>query len=169
MGCETADRWCIKRIQNGDCVGVHYLLIEEASQINVQLWADICVAKQRGATIICLADCRQFQAIAESWAGTPLEPHALQEPAMIRELCGSNRFTLTENQRSDPPFFDFIQSLKPGTPQAKRLAEALAEARQKFPKTNRDADWVVCLSHQKRMTMNKLMNMHSDIFQRMGE
>ena len=78
MGCEAADHWCIKRIQNGDCVGVQYLLIEEASQINVQLWADICVAKQRGATIICMAGFGQFQAIAENWAGTPLEPHALQ-------------------------------------------------------------------------------------------
>ena len=125
------------------------------------MWADICVAKQRGATIICLADFGQFQAIAENWAGTPLEPHALQESAMIRELCGSHRFTLTENKMSDPPLFDFIQSLKPGTPEAKPLAEALAEARQKFPKTNRDADWILCLSHQKRMTMNKLMNMRT--------
>ena len=85
--------------------------------------------------------------------------HMHYKNAMIRELCGSNRFTLTENKRSDPPLFDFIQSLKPGTPEAKPLAEALAEARQQFPKTNRDADRILCLSHQKRMTLNKLMNM----------
>ena len=48
MGCETADHWCIKRIQHGDCAAVQYLVVEEASQINVQLWADICVARQRG-------------------------------------------------------------------------------------------------------------------------
>ena len=31
MGCETADHWTIKRVQNGDCVNVQYLLIKEAS------------------------------------------------------------------------------------------------------------------------------------------
>ena len=118
MGCETADHWVIKKVQNGDCAGVQYLVVEEASQINVQLWADICVARQRGATIICLADFRQFEAIAQNWAGTPVQPHALQESAMLRELCCSNRFTLTENKRSDPPLFDFIQSLRPGTAEA---------------------------------------------------
>ncbi len=95
MGCETADHWCIKKVQNGDCAAVQYLVVEKASQINVQLWADICVAKQRGATIVCLADFGQFEAIAQNWAGTPVEPHALQDSAMLRELCGSNRFTLT--------------------------------------------------------------------------
>ncbi len=55
MGCETADHWVIKKVQNGDCAAVQYLVVEEASQINVQLWADICVAKQRGATLLCLA------------------------------------------------------------------------------------------------------------------
>ena len=116
---ETASFWCIKRIQHGDCAAVQYLLVEEASQITVQLWADICVAKQRGAILICLADFGQFEAIAQSWAGTPMEPHALQESAIMRELCGGNRFTLTVNQRSDPPLFEFIQSLSPGTPQAR--------------------------------------------------
>ena len=48
MGCETADHWVIKKVQNGDCAAVQYLAVEEASQINVQLWADLCVAKQRG-------------------------------------------------------------------------------------------------------------------------
>ena len=86
MGCETADHWCIKRVQNGDCRAAQYLLVEEGSQINVQLWADICVAKQRGLVIICLADFGQFEAIAQHWAGTPVEPHALQESAMLREM-----------------------------------------------------------------------------------
>ena len=158
MGCVTADHWCIRHIRNGDCAAVQYLVVEEASQINVQLWADICVAKQRGATIVCLADFGQFEAIAQNWAGTPVQPHALQESAMLRELCCGNRFTLTENKRSDPPLFDFIQSLRPGTAQARPLAEALAEARARFPRTAREADWVLCLSHRKRMALNRQMN-----------
>jgi hypothetical protein len=158
MGCETADHWCIRHVQNGDCAAVQYLVVEEGSMIDVQLWADICVAKQRGAVIICLADWGQFEAIAQSWAGTPLKPHALQESDMIRELCGSNRFELTENRRSDPPLFAFIQSLRPGTPAARDLAEALADAARRFPLTQRDADWVLVLSHRKRMALNRQMN-----------
>ena len=158
MGCETADHWCIKRVQSGDCASVQYLFVEEASQINVQLWADLCVARQRGLILVCLADFGQFQAIAENWAGTPLPPHALQDSDMLRELCGGNRFTLTENRRSDPPLFDFITSLRPGTPQARPLAEALADARARFPGTAREADWVLCLSHRKRMALNRHMN-----------
>ena len=77
---------------------------------------------------------------------------------MLRELCCGNRFTLTENKRSDPPLFDFIQSLRPGTAQARPLAEALAEARARFPRTAREADWVLCLSHRKRMALNRQMN-----------
>ena len=77
---------------------------------------------------------------------------------MIRELCGGNRFTLTVNQRSDPPLFEFIQSLCPGTPEARPLADALADARTRFPRSTREADWVLCLSHRKRMALNRQMN-----------
>ncbi len=61
-------------------------------------------------------------------------------------------------QRSDPPLFAFIQSLRPGTPEARPLAEALADARARFPRTTREADWVLCLSHRKRMALNRQMN-----------
>ena len=77
---------------------------------------------------------------------------------MLCELCSGNRFTLTENKRSDPPLFDFIQSLRPGTEQARPLAEALADARTRFPRTAREADWVLCLSHRKRVALNRQMN-----------
>ena len=77
---------------------------------------------------------------------------------MLREVCGSNRFTLTENKRSDPSLFDFIQSMRPGTPRARPLAEALEDARARFPRTAREADWVLCLSHRKRMALNRQMN-----------
>ena len=121
----------------------HTLVVEELTQINVQLWADICVAKQRGLILICLADFGQYEAMVQNWAGTPVEPHALQASAMLRELCGSNRPTLTENKRSDPPLFEFIQSMRPGTPEARLLAEALADARARFPRSTREADWVL--------------------------
>jgi hypothetical protein len=158
MGALTADHWTIRYMQNGDCQNVQYILVEECSQLNVQLWAQLCVAKMRGCKLICLGDFGQFQPVAETWAGSPVAVDALQTSAMLRELCGGNRFTLTENQRSDPPLFDFISSLRPGTPEAKPLAQALAEARQLFPVTDRPARWLLVMSHRKRMQHNRLMN-----------
>lgn len=158
MGCETADHWCIRYVQNGDCRGVHYIVCEELSQINVQLWSQLCVAKMRGCIFICLGDFGQFQSVAETWAGTPVAADSLRDSAMLRELCGSNRFTLTQNQRSDPPLFDFITSLRPGTPEAKPLAQALEEARARFPVTDRPAQWLLVMSHRRRMQHNRLLN-----------
>ena len=43
-------------------------------------------------------------------------------------------------------------------PDARPLAEALADARARFPRTAREADWVLCLSHRKRMAPNQQMN-----------
>jgi hypothetical protein len=158
MGAETADHWCIRYVLNGDCRGVDDIVCEEVSQINVQLFSSLCVAKLRGCKFICLGDFGQFQAVAESWAGSPVTADALQNSSMLRELCGSNRFTLSQNQRSDPPLFDFVCSLKPGTADAKPLAQALEEARRLFPVTQREARWLLVLSHRKRMQHNRLMN-----------
>jgi hypothetical protein len=158
MGSLTADHWTIRYMQTGDCQNVEFLLVEECTQINVQIWAQLCVAKMRGCKLICLGDFGQFQPVAEQWAGTPVAADALQKSAMLRELCGGNRFTLTENQRSDPPLFSYISSLRPGTPEAKPLAQALAEATQLFPLTDRPAQWLLVLSHRKRMQYNRLMN-----------
>ena len=77
---------------------------------------------------------------------------------MLRELCGSNHVILAQNQRSDPPLFDFVMSLRPGTPEEKPLAQALEEARRLFPVTERPAQWLLVLSHRKRMQHNRLMN-----------
>jgi len=158
MNAQTADHWCIRYMQHGDCQNVQYILVEECTQINVQLWGLLCQAKMRGCKFICLGDFGQFQPVAETWAGSPLAVDALQSSAMLRELCGCNRFTLTENQRSDPPLFEFISSLRPGTPEAKPLAQALAEAKQLFPVTDRSARWLLVMSHRKRMQHNRLMN-----------
>ena len=34
----------------------------------------------------------------------------------------------------------------------------MADARARFPRTAQEADWVLCLSHQKRMALNRQMN-----------
>jgi hypothetical protein len=56
----------------------------------------------------------------------------LQKSDVIPDLCESYRLGVTENRRSDPQLFDFIQSRRPGMPEARDLAEALADTMQCF-------------------------------------
>ena len=156
-GCVTADHWCIKYVRNAD-VTCDYLFVEEVSQIDVQLWCDIVLAKMRGVRVVAIGDWGQFDAIAQSWAGCPVERGSLERSDMIRELTHGNRYELVENQRSDPLLFDFITSLRPGLPAERPLPEALADARRRYPATDRAPDWVLVLSHRKRVALNRRLN-----------
>ena len=67
---------------------------------------------------------------------------------MIRDLAGSNLLTLTENMRNDQQLFNFYTSLATRT-----LADALEEARVRFPKTSMAATTIV-ISHARRRYIN---------------
>ena len=78
---------------------------------------------------------------------------------MLLEACQGNRLTLTENKRSDETLFKFYTSLLCGTPLARPLDDALAEARLMFPKTNRRALYTLTMSHKRRIQINRRENM----------
>ena len=133
--------------------------VEEITEVNSQLWADLVVAKMWGVKLILCDDLAQFSAICDSWLGAPLPEDALGCSDMLRELASSNRYRLWENRRSDPEIFDFVTSLRPREPVARDLREALAEARQKFPLTAQPADWTLCMSHARRHAINRQRNL----------
>ena len=133
------------------------LVVEELTQINVQLWCDIALARLRGVQIIAVGDFGQFQAVAESWAGSPVAEGALQHSQMLAEAC-PQVLILTENYRSDPPLFDFYTGLRCGQPDARDLADALAEARLLFPVARADADYTLTMSHNRRVQVNAWRN-----------
>ena len=71
-------------------------------------------------------------------------------------MCGA-RLTLTESCRSDPVLFDWYSSLAPGGSRYDLpWAEVLAQARAAFPAKGR-ADYHLCLSHNTRRRVNKLV------------
>ena len=109
--------------------------------------------------MICCGDFGQFGAVAESWAGCPVQEGALQSSDMLLEMCDGNRLTLTENRRSDAKLFDFYTGLKSGTPQARPIQEALWEARALFPKTKLLPDFTLTMSHKRRVALNKAHNL----------
>jgi hypothetical protein len=128
--------------------------------INVQLWADLSLVRFKGTvSMIGCGDFGQFQAVSEAWAGSPVIEGALQQSDMLKEMCDSNRLTLTENKRSDAKLFSFYTSLRCGLDDARYLQEALVEARELFPTTARQANYTLTMSHRKRVMINRKMNM----------
>ena len=157
-GAATLDHYVRKHIRAGG-LHVQYLVVDELTQVNSQLWSDLVVAKMYGVKLILCGDFGQFSAICDAWLGTPLAPDALAHSDLVRELVCSNRFRLTQNRRSDPGIFDFICSLRPGEPEARDLQDALAEARQLFPATDQPADWTLTMSHARRHAINRQRNL----------
>ncbi len=160
LGCDavTADHWVRRHVRAGS-VQCDVLVIEELSMINVQLWADLSLVKFKGTQFICCGDHAQYKAICESWAGCPTADGALERSDMLKDMCNGNRLILTENKRSDAKLFHFYTSLRCGEEDARDLQEALIEARQLFPVTTRQADYVLTMSHRRRVMINLKMNM----------
>ena len=46
IGAVTADHWCVPYIRNRDCRGVDHMVCDEVSKMNVQIGAQLCVAKK---------------------------------------------------------------------------------------------------------------------------
>ena len=158
-GAQTADHWVRKRVRAGGSVLIDTLVCEEVSQMEVQLWCDICkVSLAENVSFILCGDFLQFPAVCESHAGCPVPEGALEHSHMIRDLSGGNRLTLRENKRSDPTLFDFYTSLT-----ARPLAEVLQEARIRFPVTSRPATTIV-ISHARR----RFLNMRSNLKEKPG-
>jgi hypothetical protein len=149
-GCTTADHWVRKHIRAG---GVHcsVLVVEEFTQINCTLWADIALCRMKGVSVICCGDFKQFAACMDSWAGCAIPEDALEHSAMLLEMCGGNRLTLTENKRSDPKLFDFYTNLS-------NLEADLARAKELFPRTDRPAAYTLTMSRARRMAINRQRN-----------
>lgn len=153
----TADHWIRKHVRGGG-TSVHCLVVEELSQINVHIWADLALLRFKGVQFILCGDFQQFQACNESWGGCPVPEGALERSHMLLDMASGNRFTLTQNRRSDQRLFAFYTSLHCGTPEARGLEEALNEARLAFPDTGGPVDYTLTMSHQRRVKINRAQN-----------
>jgi hypothetical protein len=134
------------------------LVVEECSQIDIQLWSYISLVRHSQTQVIVVGDMQQFGPICNTWCGTNVPENGLEDSDMLLEMCQGNRLTLTENKRSDDTLFMFYTSLKCGTPLARTLGDALAEARSMFPLTNRRALYTLTMSHKRRIQINRREN-----------
>ena len=114
-------------VRAGRCF-LDWLVVEEVTQLDVGLWADI--AGQAGA----VPTARRLQAAARGagrlrrGAGAP---HA--RVAAAPDLAGGFLHELTENQRSDQKIFPFLEWLRVGEAEQVELRDAVQGA-QEFPR-----------------------------------
>ena len=128
------------------------MVVEELTQINVQLWADLALCRFKGTAFVCAGDFGQFAPICEHWCGCSVPDSSLEQSDMLFEMCGGHRLTLTENMRSDARLFEAYTDL--GTD----VQLAVERCRARFPVTKRRARYTLTISHRNRIHINRLRN-----------
>ena len=104
MQAETADHWARSTVRNGYC-NIDWLVAEEITQLDTGLWNDIaCISMNRKIKFLLLGDFRQFPAIMDNFAGTPVQ-RELKHCQLLHDLTDGWHHELTENMRSDPGIF----------------------------------------------------------------
>ena len=89
-------------IRAGRC-SLDWLVVEEVTQLDVALWADIAeLSTNRRVRFLLLGDFRQLPAVQDAFGGAPV----------LHDLAGGCVHELTENRRSDERIFRFLQYLR---------------------------------------------------------
>ena len=70
-GAVTVDHWVRRNVRNG-ALKCDVLVVDEISQIDIQLWNDISKCILKGIRYVLSGDFKQFQAIAEHWCACPV-------------------------------------------------------------------------------------------------
>ena len=152
LGAQTADHWVRRTVRNGRCQ-LHWLVIEEVTQMDTGLWADVaCVALDRGVQFLLMGDFRQLPAVLDSFAGARVE-RPLKDSDLLQDLAGGYC------HRSDERIFQFISWLRVGEAEEVPLAEAVRVARREFPRpAGQHPDVCLVLSHAHRVQINEREN-----------
>ena len=139
------------------------LVVEEGSLVPVNLWGELAKYVHCGARFLVLGDFRgQFMPAHNTWRGTEVTVD-VEESAFLRRLCGSRRFELTVNRRSDSELFDFYAPIcRGGAREHEPLSSLLQDAHRRFPVRGSDLDvrWHLTLSNRARVELNRRINEH---------
>eukprot|EP00439_Symbiodinium_sp_Y106_P034153 s7064_g4.t1 len=88
-------------VRNEYC-NIDWLVAEEITQLDTGLWNDIaCISMNRKIKFLLLGDFRQFPAIMDNFAGTPVL-RELKRCQLLHDLTDGSHRELTQNMRSDP-------------------------------------------------------------------
>ena len=152
LGAQTADHWVRRNIRSGRCSAT-WLVIEELTQLDTPLWADIaCLSMNTSMRFLLLGDFRQLPAVLDSFAGAEV-CRELKDSQLLHDLAGGWCHELSERWRFDEGVFSFLQWLRVDEAEQVPLREAVQMARQRFP---RRGEPEVCLA--KRLQINEREN-----------
>ena len=156
LGAQTADHWVRRNVRNGHCSAT-WLVIEELTQLDTPLWADIaCLSVNKKIRFLLLGDFRQLPAVLDSFAGAEVCKE-LKDSQLLRDLAGGWCHELSERWRFDERIFEFLTWLRVDEPEQVPLAEAVREARRRFPRRG-EPDVSLVISHAKRLQINEREN-----------
>ena len=156
LGAQTADHWVRRNVRNGHCSAT-WLVIEELTQLDTPLWADIaCLSMNKKIRFLLLGDFRQLPAVLDSFAGAEVCKE-LKHSQLLHDLAGGWCHELSERWRFDEQIFEFLTWLRVDEPEQIPLAEAVREARRRFPRRG-EPDVSLVISHAKRLQINEREN-----------
>ena len=138
------------------------VVIDEASQIPLIVWAAVLRWRLSGARFIVLGDFQsQFGAAYDRWRQQAV--HAdMENSAMFKQICGFNRVNFTEYRRGDDrAFFDLYTGMV-GRP----VAECVAMVKERFPKRPGNALWNLTVSNRHRKRLNARLNAQASVGRR---
>ena len=155
-GAQTADRFVRRSIRNGSCE-LDRLVIEEITQLDSSLWADIAeLSLNPKVKFLLLGDFRQLPAVLDAFGGAPVTK-PFKDSRLLHDLAGGCYHELTENHRSDEAIFGFLRYLRVDEAEEPPLREALQLARERFPRRGQP-DTCLVISHANRMRLNEQHN-----------
>ena len=86
-GAQTADRFVRSSIRNGSCE-LDRLVIEEITQLDSSLWADIAeLSLNPKVKFLLLGDFRQLPAVLDAFGGAPVTK-PLRDSRLLHDLAG---------------------------------------------------------------------------------
>jgi hypothetical protein len=110
------------------------------------------MTKWKKIQFICTGDFHQYDAICNSWCGSPVPEGMLEMSDMLFDLCDGQMLTMLTNKRSDPILFNFFTNL------SENFANDVRRAKKMFPKQKRKVDYYLTMSHVRRVQLNRQMN-----------
>ena len=156
LGAQTADHWVRRNVRSGRCSAT-WLVIEELTQLDTPLWADIaCLSMNTSMRFLLLGDFRQLPAVLDSFAGAEV-CRELKDSQLLHDLASAWCHELSERWRFDEGVFSFLQWLRVDEAEQVPLREAVQMARQRFPRRG-EPEVCLVISHAKRLQINEREN-----------
>ena len=130
-----------------------WIFVDEVSLLPLDALGNLARLTLCGAKFVLFGDYDgQFESVADRWT---VSSGRLQQSQLLRDMVKSLWVRLTTYRRGDDEFlFDFYHGLYESK---ESVREMVARARKSFPACS-DPDLVLCISHNKRILINKRMN-----------